>query len=176
VEAIMKRLHIAWPALALVITACEKQNDVTGGVEPMKTPTTESITEPSTTQPSTTQPSTTQPSTTEAKAPPAPAVREAHARAFVALLEKGRYEDARKDFDATMTQAAPASMLSDIWKGLATQFGAYQGIDNVSETTSGTHALVVVTCKFEKEPAGLRVVYDGAGKIAGIQIVPPVKK
>jgi hypothetical protein len=171
VEAIMKRLHIAWPALALVITACEKQNDVTGGVEPMKTPTTESITEPSTTQPS-----TTQPSTTEAKAPPAPAVREAHARAFVALLEKGRYEDARKDFDATMTQAAPASMLSDIWKGLATQFGAYQGIDNVSETTSGTHALVVVTCKFEKEPAGLRVVYDGAGKIAGIQIVPPVKK
>jgi hypothetical protein len=95
------------------------------------------------------------------------------AKSFVALLDKGRYDEARKDFDQAMTQAASVQMLTELWGGLVAKLGAFQSVTHVSQTQNGAHTMVVVTCKFASDSVGLRVVFDGARKIAGLQIVAP---
>ena len=101
------------------------------------------------------------------------------ARAFLVALEKGDYALAARDFDATMLKLMGPDKLEAMWaRQLAAQLGAFKQQGPARREQLQGYEIVLVTCSFEKSLIDARVVFDKAGKIAGLNFVPsapPVK-
>ena len=96
------------------------------------------------------------------------------AREFIAAMAKGDFTLAVSGFDETMLKAMPAATLEALWtKQLPAQVGAFKQQGPARREELQGYQIVLVTCSFEKTLLDARVVFDKAGKIAGLQFVPP---
>jgi len=95
------------------------------------------------------------------------------ARAFLATLAKGDFQGAVRDFDETMLKLSGPDKLELMWaKQLPAQVGAFKSQGPARREQFQGYEIVLVTCSFEKTSLDARVVFDKAGKIAGLQFVP----
>ena len=96
------------------------------------------------------------------------------ARAFLLALEKGDFQLATRDFDATMLKVFGPDKIEAVWsKQLPAQVGAFKQQGPARREQLQGYEIVLVTCSFEKTLLDARIVFDKAGKIAGLNFVPP---
>jgi hypothetical protein len=110
------------------------------------------------------------PSTMKAEA----SAEEKGARAFVELMEKGKFEEATKTFDEKMSKALPAEKLAALWKQLSDAGGKYIGVvGEVRVKPIGGFTAVYVPTRWEKNAVDMKVVYSKERKITGLWVVKP---
>lgn len=95
------------------------------------------------------------------------------ARTMIDSLQRGEYETATRDFDATMRSVSGPEKTGEFWNILQTKVGAFKERTGERREKLGNYEIVLVTCVFEKMTLDTRVVFDPEGKIAGFQFVPP---
>ena len=96
------------------------------------------------------------------------------AREFLAALAKGDFQGAVSDFDETMLKVSGPDKLELMWaKQLPAQVGAFKRQGSARREQFQGHEIILVACSFEKAELAARIVFDKAGKIAGLQFVPP---
>jgi hypothetical protein len=95
------------------------------------------------------------------------------AKGFVELLAKGDYAAGVAMFDSTMKSVMPEAKLKGAWEAVAAQVGALKSMPGVKNQRYQVYDIVVVTCECELKTFDVRVVYDAAGKIAGLFFAPP---
>ena len=96
------------------------------------------------------------------------------ARAFLLALEKGDFQLATRDFDATMLKVFGPDRIEAMWaKQLPAQVGAFKQQGPARREQLQGYEIVLITCSFEKALLDARVVFDKEGKIAGLNFVPP---
>ena len=91
---------------------------------------------------------------------------------FVELIRKGDFETAVTSFDATMTRVMPAEKLEDAWKSTVGRAGPFQEQVGARMEKSGQYEIAVVTCRFEKGPLDVKVVFDSEKRITGLWFAP----
>jgi dienelactone hydrolase len=89
-------------------------------------------------------------------------------KAFVGLLDKGDYAKAVGMFDSTMKSVMPEVKLKDTWEAVTAQAGALKSIPGVKTQKYLAYDIVLVTCQCERKTFDMRVVFNAAGKIAGM--------
>ena len=94
------------------------------------------------------------------------------ARALVASLVAGNYDEVVATFDATMSAALPEPKVKATWQGLTAQVGAFVRVERARTEDAPGHPIAILTCTFERAELDARVVYDDAGKVAGLQFTP----
>jgi len=101
------------------------------------------------------------------------------ARQLIAAMDKGDFQTAVRDFDATMLKVFDADKVKAMWtKQLPAQVGAFKQQGPARRDELQGYEIVLITCSFEKTMLDARVVFDKNGKIAGLGFVPtapPVK-
>jgi dienelactone hydrolase len=101
------------------------------------------------------------------------------ARALITAMEKGDFQGAVGDFDETMHKVFGPEKVEAMWRTqLPAQVGAFKTQGASRRDQLGAYEIVLVTCEFEKTTLDARVVFDKAGRIAGLGFVPsapPVK-
>jgi pimeloyl-ACP methyl ester carboxylesterase len=95
---------------------------------------------------------------------------------FVQLLIDGKFDKAVADFDAVMLKVMPADQLKKTWESVLADAGAYKKTLETRSETVGIYLVVNVTCEFAKRPLDVRVVFNKAGKISGLQFRPAAPK
>ncbi len=101
------------------------------------------------------------------------AAREAAAKAFIEAMQKGEFEKATKDFDATMKKVSGADKLEEFWKEFTGQVGALKKTGTFRTGKKGKYDLVFIPCEFEKHKFDLRLAFDPDGKITGFGLELP---
>jgi pimeloyl-ACP methyl ester carboxylesterase len=96
------------------------------------------------------------------------------ARTFVQLLDRGDFDKATADFDATMLNVLPSDKLKKTWEGVLADAGPYKKTLAARNETKGIYQIVHVTCEFAKRQMDVRVVFGKEGKISGLQFRRPV--
>lgn len=99
--------------------------------------------------------------------------RENDGRAFVRLLTERRFDDGVAMFDSTMKTVMPAARLEEAWNSVLKQAGKFREQLGVRHQKYAIYDIIFVTCRFEGSPMDVRVVFDQAGKIAGLFFSPP---
>ena len=97
---------------------------------------------------------------------------EQKARDFVGLLASGSFAEAESRMDDTMRAALPQEKLADVWRGLESQVGAFREVQGTRVEQSGDYTVVYVTTAFGTQTLDTKVVFDAAGKVAGLFFVP----
>src|SRR5580658_2738677 len=91
---------------------------------------------------------------------------------IVADLAEGRWEEARRDFNAKMSEALDATRLAEAWARMASLVGSYEGMGEPFAHRVGDDTLVEVPLHFEAGDARGIVRFDEDGKVAGLAIRP----
>ena len=91
---------------------------------------------------------------------------------FVDLLAAGDFATAVKSFDDAMKQALPPDRLAGVWHGILAQAGRYQKRLGVRGGEDAGYRVAFVKCRFESATLEAKVVFDTAGRIAGLFFVP----
>jgi hypothetical protein len=91
---------------------------------------------------------------------------------ILACLAEGRWEDARRDFDAKMREFGDAARLARGWTQMVGQIGSYEGMGEPFAHRAGEHTVVEVPLRFEAGAATGRVIFDEDGKVAGLWLRP----
>lgn len=107
---------------------------------------------------------------------PAKIPRTQTANNFVQRLIHGDFDKAVADFDAVMLKVMPADELKKTWEAVLAEAGAYKKTLETRTETVGIYLVVYVTCEFARRPLDVRVVFNKAGKISGLQFRPPTPK
>ena len=94
------------------------------------------------------------------------------ARELLANFVAGKFDDAAKDFDATMLAALPPSKLAQVSAHLKAQLGAFKSVQSVEHTTDEGYRVIHLISSYEKSLIKVRVVFDSDGKVAGLFFVP----
>lgn len=94
------------------------------------------------------------------------------AAAIITCLTEGRWEDARRDFNARMREGADAGRLAGGWARTVGMIGRYEGMGEPFAHRAGEHTMVEVPLHFEAGEATGRVIFDDDGKIAGLWLRP----
>lgn len=91
---------------------------------------------------------------------------------FVELLAKEDFAGAVSRFDATMTKAMPEPQLKTTWQTVQRQAGAFQKQLGTTTSKLGAYDVVLVNCQFEHAALIVKVVFNAAGKVAGLFFLP----
>lgn len=94
------------------------------------------------------------------------------ARAFLDALNKGNFEAAARDFDATMMKVSGPEKLAEFWKQVPERMGVFKRQTAARRDRLGEYEIALITCEFEKVTLDARVVFDKEKKIAGFQFIP----
>ena len=86
---------------------------------------------------------------------------------------EGRWEDARRDFDAKMLEAVDADRIAHAWALTAAQVGAYERMGEPLAYSAENTTVVDLPLYFEAGDRTGRVVFDEDGKVIGLWIRPP---
>lgn len=89
------------------------------------------------------------------------------AKSFVEALEKGDYEEAVKNFDETMTKAAPPEKMKQVWETIISQLGELKQQTGIRTESLPKYDAVYITCEFEKATLDVKVVFNKKKQIAG---------
>ena len=98
---------------------------------------------------------------------------ESAARRFIVQLQEGEFAEAISKFDSKMKQAVSQEQLSQIWKGLQAQSGAFEKAGAARVGQSGPYQTVDLNCKFQNRTLALRLVYNDKQQISGFTVQPP---
>ncbi len=98
----------------------------------------------------------------------------ASATMFVELLVKEDFTRAAENFDDTMKAALPAAKLQEVWKTINMQIGPWKRQVSVRKEKAGQFEAAIVTGEFELAAIDIKVVFNGAGQIAGLFFTPAV--
>lgn len=107
---------------------------------------------------------------------PKPLTREeliARAERFAGFLTGGKPSEAVKMMDSTMKAAIPESKLAELWAGLVTQLGAYRAMPRSRYAEEAGYRVVYVTLLFANAEVEVKVVFDAAGRVAGLWFGQP---
>jgi dienelactone hydrolase len=96
----------------------------------------------------------------------------ATAQAFMDALTKEDFAGAGRDFDSAMQKAMPPEKLTELWKAMTGQVGAFQKQLGLRTEPTPKHEVVWVTCRFEKLPLDFKIVFNADQQITGLFIVP----
>ncbi|HWX40465.1 MAG TPA: alpha/beta fold hydrolase [Blastocatellia bacterium] len=99
----------------------------------------------------------------------------ASARSLVDLLAKEDFQAAVAGFDDTMKSASPPDKLKELWNTITAQMGPFKRQTEVRKERQGPYYFVFVTLEFQKDSLDLKLVYNGAGQVAGMFLVPAYK-
>lgn len=94
------------------------------------------------------------------------------AQALVESISEGDFTTPVAGFDATMASVMPPEKLEEAWKALIAKAGAFNGMGATRKEKADKYDIVYVTCNFEQGPIDVKVVFDSAGKVAGLFFVP----
>jgi hypothetical protein len=92
--------------------------------------------------------------------------------AIIVCLGEGRWEEARRDFSAKMSEALDAQRLAGAWARMASVAGRYEGMGEPFAHRVADHTVVEIPLRFEAGEATGRVVFDEDGKVAGLWLRP----
>jgi len=92
--------------------------------------------------------------------------------AIFAAITEGRWEEARRDLNAKMSQGLDAKRLADGWAHMAGLVGAYEGMGEPLAHRIAENTVVEIPLRFEAGEATGRVVFDEDGKVAGLWMRP----
>jgi hypothetical protein len=108
-------------------------------------------------------------------APPAadPALESA-ARTLLANFVAGRYEEAAKTFDETISKQLPPSALANLAASVADTFGTYQSVTAVKQNANPPYRVIELTLVYSKRLVSFRVAFDLQNRVAGLQLSPVV--
>ena len=106
-------------------------------------------------------------------APPKQGDNEASAKHFVELFTAKDFAFASQFFDETLKTAMPADKSLELWQALNAQFGNFKKQTGTRKEKTGQFEIVYVTSEFEKESIDFKLVFNQAGQITGLFIVPP---
>ena len=96
--------------------------------------------------------------------------------AFVDLLAAGKFPDATAQFADVLRNAMPEAKLAELWHQLEGAGGKFLGADPaVRIERNAEFFCVYVPCRWERNRLDLKVVFDLAGKVSGLWIVPATK-
>jgi hypothetical protein len=101
----------------------------------------------------------------------APGATDQAVRIFACLAE-GRWEEARRDLNAIMSQRLDAGRLAESWARMAGLVGSYQGMGEPFAHRAADHTVVEIPLRFEAGEATGRVIFDEEGKVTGLWIRP----
>jgi hypothetical protein len=101
-----------------------------------------------------------------------PGAEERALEIFGCIIE-GRWEDARRDFDAKMLEVVDADRIALAWALTAAQVGAYERMDEPLVVQTDDTTLVELSLHFEAGDRTGRVAFDRNGKVIGLVILPP---
>jgi hypothetical protein len=93
------------------------------------------------------------------------------ARSFVDHIAGGDYAACVLSFDSTVSRLMPESKVKELWKSLITQSGSFKGRTTTSTQKIQSFEMEIITCEFERDTLGMRIVVNPAGKIAGLSFV-----
>jgi dienelactone hydrolase len=93
-------------------------------------------------------------------------------RDFVELLSEAKWSPAEAMLDPTMTSALGGGKLAKLWAELIGELGAFEEVERVVVDEVQGFRRDTVMCAFARGSAGLRVVVDSKGKVAGFFLVP----
>ncbi|WP_254537262.1 alpha/beta hydrolase [Halomarina litorea] len=99
------------------------------------------------------------------------AALDAAARQFVERLAAGEYEAAREQFAPGLASQVSADRLDQLWAGLVDERGPFVEIASAETTTVQGFDAVLVTAQFSRARQVIRVVFDGEGRVAGLQFL-----
>jgi pimeloyl-ACP methyl ester carboxylesterase len=95
------------------------------------------------------------------------------AKQIVDWLDAGEHAKVRALFDEAMNKAIPSEAVLDVmWTGIEQQFGQYKQQLGTAIEKHDPYTIVLVTCAFENTPMDVRVVFDAADRLAGLQVTP----
>ncbi len=87
---------------------------------------------------------------------------------FVELLAKGEYAKAVAMFDSTMKSVMPEAKLKETWEAVTAQVGAFKDMTGVKVQKYQAYDIVLVTCQCERKTFDTKVVFNAAGRVAGL--------
>jgi hypothetical protein len=91
---------------------------------------------------------------------------------IVSSLTEGRWEEARRDFNARMREGADAERLARGWAHTVSMIGRYEGMGEPFAHRAGDHTVVEVPLHFEAGEAVGRVIFTGDGEVTGLWLRP----
>ena len=94
------------------------------------------------------------------------------ATAVVDQMMAGDYASVVAGFDATMTAAMSESLLATTITQLQQQAGAFKERTETRQAQEAGYEVIYVTTVFEKVTLNSKIVFDDAGKIAGLFFLP----
>jgi alpha-beta hydrolase superfamily lysophospholipase len=115
------------------------------------------------------------PPSSQRVAGPAPASpSEAKAREYIALLSKGKFDEATAWGDDTIHAKVPAAKLTEIWSHLVAEEGPFvrQGDSRERAREKDGGAVVQVECEFRRGMIEVTVTVAGDGRVAGLWFGP----
>lgn len=96
----------------------------------------------------------------------------AKAKAQVESLVRGDFDVVFSNFDDTMQAALPSDKLRGVWDALIGQVGNFSEQMTTRTEQLDQYKVVHVVCEFERAKIDIKVVFDKAGKIAGLFFLP----
>ena len=97
---------------------------------------------------------------------------EQQARDFVGLLASGSFAEAETRMDDTMRAALPQQKLAEVWQAVESQVGMFRRVEATRVEQTDGYTVVYVTTEFGPQTLDVKVVYDTAGRVAGLFFVP----
>lgn len=94
------------------------------------------------------------------------------ARQIFGQIRDGKYGEATALWDAKMQEGLPAAKVEEFWVALLGQVGELKTIGSGTITEMGAYKRVSFPLTFANAELTGNVVFDAAGKVAGLNIVP----
>lgn len=104
--------------------------------------------------------------------PPDPVSLEPAALELLDLLKNGQFEQALQRFDPSLVKPETQSQIEQAMLGLSQQVGAFQKITETTALREAGYNVVYITTQFEKGAIDLRIVFNPAGQVVGLNFAP----
>ncbi len=104
--------------------------------------------------------------------PTVPAEIVTAAQDLLHLIEQGQFEQALATFDQTLVKSDTLAQIQQGWVGLLEQVGPVQEITETIALREANLNVVYVTTQFEKGAVDIRVVFNDAGQVVGLNFTP----
>jgi len=97
------------------------------------------------------------------------------AQALLDRLNQRDYRHANLNFDTMMTSVMPPEKIEEAWTAVTASIGAFVETTGTRLENADDLQIVVLTCKFEQATIDVRVVFDAAANVAGLNFTPAAK-
>lgn len=94
------------------------------------------------------------------------------ARQFVDDFVARRFDVAGRGFDGNMQRQLTPARLADLSQDVSRRYGAFHSITGVSQRQQKAYQVIDVAAQFDRAPGWFSISFDGAGRIAGVNIQP----